>query len=607
MSVALEIPAAEPEGDRLPRSGAAEPPGRLVSLRRFGPYVRPHRNALLAATGLALLSALTAIVIPVVIARIIDGPLARGDFAGVLWPVALVLVLGLLESVGVWGRRWLVSKPATQVEITMRAKIFRKLQALAIGRHDAWESGQLLSRAVDDMATLRKFIAFIGPFLLIHMVLIPVGIVVLVALNWRIGLLFAVIALPLTWFCVRFERKYAVASRRSQDQSGDLATTAEESAQGVRVLKAFGRGAFFGARFTAQSRELQQTELLKVRLDANLWSAMVAVPQLAIAFALGYGAFAVANGTMTLGTLVACITLANFLQWPIIWTGFLLAEWNDARTAADRYWEIIDTPIDITDPPDPVPLPVQIRGELRLDGVRFGFTPEPEDGGSVLEDISLTVRPGETVALVGATGSGKTALLNLIPRLYDVTGGVISIDGIDIATMRVSDLRSLVSVAFEEPVLFSASVRENVALGNPDASDDDVRRALDVAQATEFVDNLPWGLDTRIGEQGMSLSGGQRQRLALARAVLTGTGKGGRIMVLDDPLSALDVETEERVQERLRTVLADATTLLVAHRPSTAALADRVAVLADGRIVAEGTHDQLMRGSTVYRDLMGGE
>ncbi|WP_228539146.1 ABC transporter ATP-binding protein [Nocardia sp. XZ_19_385] len=562
---------------------------------------------LLAATGLALLSALTAVVIPVVIARIIDGPLAQRDFAGVLWPVALVLALGLLEALGVWGRRWLVSKPATQVEITMRAKIFRKLQALAIGRHDAWESGQLLSRAVDDMATLRKFIAFIGPFLLIHMVLIPVGIVVLIVLSWQIGLLFAVIAIPLTWVGVRFERKYAVASRRSQDQSGDLATTAEESAQGVRVLKAFGRGAFFGTRWTAQSRELQKTELLKVRLDANLWSAMVAVPQLAIAFALGYGAFAVANGSMTLGTLVACITLANFLQWPIIWTGFLLAEWNDARTAADRYWEIIDTPIDITDPADPVRVPAQVRGELRLDGVRFGFPRESEAGSDVLEDISLTVRPGETVALVGATGSGKTALLNLIPRLYDVTGGVISIDGIDIASMRVSDLRSLVSVAFEEPVLFSASVRENVALGDPQASDDDVRRALDVAQATEFVDNLPWGLDTRIGEQGMSLSGGQRQRLALARAVLTGTGKGGRVMVLDDPLSALDVETEERVQEKLRTVLAGATTLLVAHRPSTAALADRVAVLADGRIVAEGTHDQLLRSSTVYRELMGGE
>lgn len=612
MSLALDLSATETEADR-PERPAGTPPGRLHSLRRFLPYLRPHRAALLGATGLAVLAASTAIVMPLVIARIIDGPIAQRDLTGAIGPVLLVLALGLLESLGVWGRRWLMSKPATQFEITMRAKIFRKLQALAIGRHDAWESGQLLSRAVDDLATQRRFVAFAGPFLIIHMVLIPGGLLVLFWLSWQIGLIFAIISLPLLYICMRFERQYSVASRRSQDQSGDLATTAEESAQGVRVLKAFGRGAFFGGRFTAQSRELQRTEMLKVRLDATLWSGMVSLPQLAIAFALGYGGWAVVHGSMTLGTLVACITLANFLQWPIIWTGFLLAEWNDARTAADRYWEIIDTPVDITDPADPVALPDRIVGELRLDGVRFAFPrgadeTGPESGGEILRDISLKVRPGETVALVGATGSGKTALLNLIPRLYDVTGGAITIDGIDIATMRVSDLRSLVSVAFEEPVLFSASVRENVALGNPDATDADVRRALDVAQATEFVDNLPWGLDTRIGEQGLSLSGGQRQRLALARAVLSGTGSGGsRIMVLDDPLSALDVDTEERVQERLRTVLAGATTLLVAHRPSTAALADRVAVLADGRIVAEGSHDQLLRSSAGYRELMGGE
>lgn len=615
MSVALDVATADPEADRPERPGASAP-GRLHSLRRFWPYVRPYRRALLGATTLAILSSLTAIVIPLIIAKIIDGPIAHRDFAGVVVPVALVLVLGLLEAAGVWGRRWLVSKPATLVEITMRAKIFRKLQSLAIGRHDSWESGQLLSRAVDDMATLRRFVAFAGPFLIIHFVLIPVGLLVLLALNWQIGLIFVIIAIPLTYICVRFEREYSIASRRSQDQSGDLATTAEESAQGVRVLKAFGRGVFFGGRFLAQSRELQQTELLKVRLDARLWSAMTGLPQLAIAFALGYGGYAVVQGSMTLGTLVAAITLANFLQWPIIWTGFLLAELNDARTAGDRYWEIIDTPVDIADPADPVQLPETVVGELRLAGVKFAF---PDAKDEVLHDVSLKIRPGETVALVGATGSGKTALLNLIPRLYDLSGGVITIDGIDIATMRLADLRSLVSVAFEEPVLFSASVRENVALGDPSATDADVRRALDVAQATEFVDNLPWGLDTRIGEQGLSLSGGQRQRLALSRAVLSGAGTAGggadgvgelrrsRIMVLDDPLSALDVETEERVQERLRTVLAGATTLLVAHRPSTAALADRVAVLADGRIVAEGTHDQLLRSSSRYRELMGGE
>jgi ATP-binding cassette subfamily B protein len=605
LSVTLDRPSVESEADR-PALPAASASGRLHSLRRFLPYLRPYRAALLGATALAVLATLTAIVIPLVIARIIDGPIAHRDFAGLVVPVLAVLVLGLLEALGVWGRRWLVSKPATHFEITLRAKIFRKLQSLAIGRHDAWESGQLLSRAIDDLATLRRFVGFAGPFLIIHMIVIPVGLLVLCALSWQIGLIFGIISIPLSYICTRFARRYEVASRRSQDQSGDLATTAEESAQGVRVLKAFGRGVFFGGRFTAQSRELQQTELFKVRMDATLMSAMECLPQLAIAFALGYGGYAVAHGTMTLGTLVAGITLSTFLQWPIIWTGFLLAELNDARTAADRYWEIIDAPVDITDPADPVELPALIAGELTLDGVRFAF---PDAKGEVLHDVSLKIQPGETVALVGATGSGKTALLNLIPRLYDATGGVITIDGIDIASMRVADLRSLVSVAFEDPVLFSASVRENVALGDPEATDVDVRRALDVAQAADFVADLPWGLDTRIGEQGLSLSGGQRQRLALARAVLARESAGDRprIMVLDDPLSALDVETEERVQERLRAVLAGATTLLVAHRPSTAALADRVAVLADGRIVAEGSHDQLLKTSTRYRELMGGE
>ncbi|WP_267465905.1 ABC transporter ATP-binding protein [Nocardia cyriacigeorgica] len=604
MSVTLDAPSADTEADRQPLPARAT--GRRASLLRFWPYLRPYRNQLIAATVLSAVAMLTAVLTPLVIARIVDGPIARGDFGGVIAPVLLVLVLGVIEAIGVWGRRWLLAEPATQFEITMRAKIFRELQALSIGRHDSWESGQLLSRAVDDLATLRRFIGFAGPVLVIHAVVIPVGLAVLVAMSWQIGVIFAVAAVPITIICLRFERRYAGASRRSQDQSGDLATTAEESAQGIRVLKAFGRGTFFGAHFTAQARELQRTEMYKVRLDATLWASLVVLSEAILVFALGFGAYAVVGGTMSLGAAVGAITLATFLQWPIIWTGFLLAELNDAGTAADRYWEIIDTPVEITDPDAPVDLPERIVGELRLDGVRFGF---PEAESEVLRDISLVVRPGETVALVGATGSGKTALLNLIPRLYDVTGGVITIDGIDISTLRVRDLRSLVSVAFEDPVLFSASVRENVALGDPDASDDDVRRALEIAQAIDFVSNLPWGLDTRIGEQGLSLSGGQRQRLALARAVLTRAGqeRRARIVVLDDPLSALDVQTEEKVQERLRTALAGATTLLVAHRPSTAALADRVALLADGRIVAEGTHDHLLRTSSRYRELMGGE
>jgi ATP-binding cassette subfamily B protein len=284
--------------------------------------------------------------------------------------------------------------------------------------------------------------------------------------------------------------------------------------------------------------------------------------------------------------------------------GFLLAEMNQARAAAERYWEIIDTPLDIEDPEHPVPPPAPLRGELRFEKVSFRF---PDADYGLLHDVSLVLRPGEIVAVVGATGSGKSALLALVPRLYDVTAGAVTVDGVDVRSLRTAELRGLVSVAFEEPVLFSASVRENITLGFPEADADRVRAALEVAQAADFVADLPWGLNTRIGEQGLSLSGGQRQRLALARAVLDRSKHAdGHIVVLDDPLSALDVATEEQVQRRLRTALGGATVLLVAHRPSTAAWADRVAVLDEGRIIADGPHEQLLQTCPRYRELMGG-
>ncbi|NUS42578.1 MAG: ABC transporter ATP-binding protein [Mycobacteriaceae bacterium] len=601
MSSTVESPAAASEDRSLGRPRAAADK-RRASMPRLWPFLRPHRFRLAAGVAAGLIALLTAIAIPVVTARIIDGPIAHRDFAAAVWPVLGVFLLGSLDAAATWGRRMLVAGPGSRIETDMREALYAKLQALSVGVHDTWESGQLISRLVDDLSTLRRFVVFVGPFLFINTTVYPVGLVALFLMNWQIGLVQLLVSIPVLVLCARFERRHSRASRRSQDQGGDLATTAEESAQGIRVLKAFGRGPFLTARFTEQARLLQGTQLYKARLTAALWSTVQGLPKLALVFAVGYGGYAVATGRMTLGALVAGITLASFLLLPIIWTGYLLAEFDKARTAADRYFETLDVPVDIADPAQPLALPEPLRGELRLDSVRFGF---PAAGKPVLDGVSMTVRPGEMVALVGATGSGKTALLNLIPRLYDVDSGAVTIDGVDIARLRVSDLRAAVSVAFEDPVLFSASVRENVTLGKPEAGDDEVWAALGVAHAADFVEGLPWGLDTRVGEQGMSLSGGQRQRLALARAVLHARHRPG-VVVLDDPLSAVDVHTEEKVQSGLRSALGCATTLVVAHRPSTAALADRVVVLAGGRIVADGPHERLLATSGLYRDLMGG-
>lgn len=579
---------------------ASEYPKRsgVSALARFWPFIEPVKWRFIGAVVFSLVSTLSGLVIPLVTQHIIDGPIAHRHFAALWWPTLLVFGLGLLDALGVWLRRLVVARPSSQLEIDLRAKLFAKLQSLSIGVHDGWDSGQLLSRAVQDMSTLRRFSAFAAPFLVINTITIAVGVIVMLFLSLPLGLVVVACSIPVLFICKNFQQKYRIVSRLAQDQTGDAATIVEESVQGIRILKAFGRSGHLGRKFIRQVATLRGTELKKVHNEATLWALISGIPAIAIGLILAVGTWSITAGTMTPGTVVAAITMATFLQWPTISLGFLLAELNNAGTAADRYWEIIDAPVDIQNPDEPLTLSTPVRGRLELRGTTFTF---PDGSEPVLRDIRLTVEPGETVALVGVTGSGKTALTTLIPRLYDVTGGSIAIDGVDIRRLDLAVLRSIVTVAFEEPILFSASVRENVSLGMPRATEKEIREALDLAQATDFVEGLPWGLDTRVGEQGMSLSGGQRQRLALARAVL-GTP---RIMVLDDPLSALDVNTEAKVQAGLKKVLRDSTTLLVAHRPSTAALADRVALLDDGAIAAVGTHEELLASSARYRYVMG--
>ncbi|MGX5696931.1 ABC transporter ATP-binding protein [Agromyces soli] len=553
----------------------------------------------------ALVAQLIALSIPQVLEQIVDGPLADGD-ARAVWPLALlVFVLGAIESLLYALRRWLVVGPGTKVEARMRNALYAKLQDLPVSFHDRWPSGQLLSRAVSDLGLIRRWLSFGLVLTGANLVIIVVGVGILMSMNWMLGLIFLVCSTPLWWAGYRFEGRYSEQSRLSQDQQGDLATAVEESVHGIRVLKAFGRGKHALSTFRAQAESLRRTEIEKARLDANIWAWIIVVPTVALALCLVVGIWLAANGQLSVGELVAFFATATVLAWPIESIGFMLAFALDARTATDRYFDIMDSENTIVDPSAPRTLE-RPRGELAFEGVRFRYQDSPERFGDLLDGVDLVVRPGETMALVGLTGCGKTTMTALTTRLYDVTGGSVTLDGVDVRTFTREELRRHIAMAFEDATLFSASVRENVLLGRPELAADDpetraeaervLDEALRIAQAG-FAYELPEGVETKVGEEGMSLSGGQRQRLALARAVAAKPA----VLVLDDPLSALDVATEARVEAELRTVLADTTALIVAHRPSTVMLADRVALLEQGRVTAVGTHSELLAESEHYR------
>jgi len=562
-----------------------------VSLFRLRTYLSPYtwQMWVMFAAAFAMVGAST--IVPLVMEAVVNGPIRRGDRAGLTPMFLAVLGLGLLECGLIFVRRYVQSITVLRVETTIRDGLYRHLQRLAVAFHDQWQTGQLLSRATTDLSSIRRFLGFGAIFLVVNVVQYVVVMCLLIVTYLPLGLVVAAMTAPVVWLSRRFGRSYSVLSRQMQDQNGDLATAAEEAASGVRVTKAFGRGPFLHRQFVGRAEVVRGSALDMVALRGRFWALLELIPNVAMALVLLIGGIAVAHGTMSLGALVAFTTLLVLIQWPIIDIGWILSMAQEAGTAADRLYEVLDTVPAITDPQTPVrPAhlgPGERRGRLAFEGVSFTFPDAPEP---TLHDIDLVLEPGETLAIVGATGSGKTVLTALPARLYDVTAGRIALDGVDIRDLSLVDLRSQVATAFEDPVLFSMSVRENLTLGRPEATDAEVEEALALAQA-DFVHRLPWGLDTRIGEQGLSLSGGQRQRLALARAVLAKPS----VLVLDDPLSALDVHTEALVEAALARVLHDTTAIVVVHRPSTVALADRVALLEDGRITAVGTHSELMQ------------
>jgi ATP-binding cassette, subfamily B, bacterial len=605
------------------------PVGALWRLRG---YLKPFRVQMIVMVTAALGAVAAAIAIPLLTKAVIDGAIAHG-YKGLLIPLGLAAAgLGAAEGLLNMLRRWIQASSVAEIEKTIRDDMYAHLQRLPVSFHDQWQSGQLLSRATTDLSTIRRFAGFGLIFMVTNVMTFIAVVTLLIHLNWWLGLITGAVFTPVVPICLRFERRYRVLSRLVQDQQGDLATLIEEAATGIRVLKALGRGRLAAARHDAQAADVYQTQVAKASLLGSFWALLDLLPNAVIGLVIVLGALAVSHGSLTIGGLVAFITLALQLVWPVEALGYIIASGQEAATAAQRVLEIFDTQPDITDQDqeheDPYPeravvhvlrqpdaprrrrVPAQRRsavapprprqhGHLVFDHVSFTY---PDATEPVLRDIVLDLPPGQTLVLTGATGSGKSTLLQLVPRLADATSGSVRLDGTDIRDLSLERLRAAVGCAFEDATLFSASVRENVTYGAPDADEAAVEAALTAAQA-RFAYDLPWGLDTRIGEQGMALSGGQRQRIALARAILAKPD----VLILDDPLSALDVHTEERVTQALHQILADATALVVAHRPSTVALADTVALLSGGVIAARGSHRHLLASSPEYAALMAVE
>ena len=579
------------------------------SLRRVYPFVQGALPLLFVGIFVSLAAVATALTIPFALRWLVDNPLSTGDVAQIVPGVAVIFGLGMAEVIFIYLRRWITLAPGVHLEGKMRNAIYVHLQKLPVSFHDKWQSGQLLSRAMGDISTVRRWISFALVQLVTSTIMLVAGFTLLFAFNAVLGAIFLICSLPLIIISLRFQRTFTTLARNSQDQQGDLATSIEESVHGIRVLKSFGRAGEALEEFLEQANILRGTELAKGKANGQMWFWMLLIPDLGFAITLLIGIIEAEQGIVSVGTLIAFFATAALLKGPMQSIAPMLSISIEAASSLNRFHEVMDTPIEILEVRDAKDVPAG-PGELVFDDVHFRYEDSPAHVPDLLDGVNLTIKPGETMALVGLTGCGKTSLTALTTRLFDVTGGRILIDGVDIRDVGIESLRTRVAMAFEDATLFSISVRDNVLLGREDLTNTEnpellaegdalLQESLDIAQA-DFARSLPKGVESKIGEEGLSLSGDQRQRLALARAIAVQPS----ILVLDDPLSALDVTTEAAVEKALREVLGTTTALIVAHRPSTVMLADRVALLHNGKILDVGTHAELLARCPEYRNVI---
>jgi ATP-binding cassette subfamily B protein len=568
---------------------------RRAAWRFVRAVIRSQASGVVGAALSGLLWQAGAVSAPLMVKYAIDhGVLTKDRHTLLIWLGAL-LGVGLLEMTAGAVRHLYAIRNRARSDARVRDAIFAHALRLDATYHDRVGPGELMSRASSDSEHVARMMDSIGHTIGYVLTVFAVAIVLLF-LDWRLALI-VLIPLPLIslagW---AYSRRYHARTERLQERWGEAATLVEETVSGIRVVKGLGAGGPLAAEFRRRSRSIVDRALDIARLDAVFMPTLEFLPMLGLIAVLWVGGRRVISGDLSLGSFVAFNAYIAMLVWPLRVLGQRVTTLQKAVGASARISEVLDAEPQLRDPRHPEVLERPVRGDVRLTGVQFGH----EDGHPVLDGLDLHVAPGESVALVGATGSGKSTIAGLLARLYDPDGGNVSLDGHDVRELRIADVRGAVALVFEETFLFTDTVRENIRFARPDAHDEEVERAAELAGAAGFIADLPDGYSTLLGERGFSLSGGQRQRVAIARAILADPA----VLVLDDATSAVDATKEHEIRAALTTVMSGRTTLVIAHRPATIALADRVVVLESGRIVEQGTHAELLRSSVRYRGLL---
>jgi ABC-type multidrug transport system fused ATPase/permease subunit len=567
---------------------------QLRTFARLLGFLRPYRWSLALSVVLAVGSQAAAVAIAFLTGDALERAVSSSDRSEIWLVAVLVLGVGLARALFMVGRRLISGRQALGVEYDLRDAVYAKLLRLSFGFYDRHQTGQLMSRATVDLQAVRFFLGYGLIFFFQHVLTIFGVTIALFVVNWRLALA----ALAITPFIVVLAYRYSRVShpvlRDVQQKMADVATVAEENIVGVHVVKSFAQERNESSKFGDRSEQVFDRSVHANRQRATYVPLLSFLPLVSQAAVLLIGGRMVARGDLDLSAFFAFNVLVVMLVMPLRMLGMWIGQAQRATASGERIFEVVDEPEDVRDRPEAVELPAG-DGRVRFESVSFGYA----EGRPVLEDIDLEIEPGRTLALIGHTGSGKTTLAALVPRFYDVSAGRVSIDGTDVRDLQLTSLRREIGIVAQDPFLFSASVRENIAFGAPNATDEDVEHAARLAQAHEFIAELPEGFDTVIGERGITLSGGQRQRIAIARALILNP----RVLILDDATASVDATTEARIRLGLREAMKGRTTLIVAHRLSTIALADELVVLDGGRIVGRGTHEELLATHPVYREI----